>query len=242
MYNHVIFIQNIYLFRNPPASTRPSALRRCGPPPRALLCIRNSDVEALCPQALLVSLDELHAVLMLGTLLRDACVPGTLAGRRQNKCKIQSRSVSCPNASGVTSRSLRDDLSLSLSLSVLGVFASKWRGCPRSHLRFRAGAADLLLRLPVSPSPRGLLIAPPCHRQLPLSQTTTSPAHQRSPGSPGSPGLGIRIPDPEFFGPRVWGRGSSKQGWENFFCWRRGRRARQGLRSGEAEGARARPF
>ena len=109
---------------------------------------------------------------MLGTLLRDACVPGTLAGRRQNKCKIESRSVSCPNASGVTSRSLDD---LSLSLSVLGVFASKWRGCPRSHLRFRAGAADLLLRLPVSPSPRGLLIAPPCHRQLPLSQTTTSP-------------------------------------------------------------------
>ena len=178
MYNHVIFIQNIYLFRNPPASTRPSALRRCGPPPRALLCIRNSDVEALCPQALLVSLDELHAVLMLGTLLRDACVPGTLAGRRQNKCEIESRSVSCPNASGVTSRSLDDlSLSLSLSLSVLGVFASKWRGCPRSHLRFRAGAADLLLRLPVSPSPRGLLIAPPCHRQsiASLSQTTTSP-------------------------------------------------------------------
>ena len=72
----------------------------------------------------------------------------------------------------------RSNLRRSLSLSVLGVFASKWRGCPRSHLRFRAGAADLLLRLPVSPSPRGLLIAPPCHRQsiASLSQTTTSPA------------------------------------------------------------------
>ena len=237
MYNHVIFIQNIYLFRNPPASTRPSALRRCGPPPRALLCIRNSDVEALCPQALLVSLDELHAVLMLGTLLRDACVPGTLAGRRQNKCKIESRSASCPNASGVTSRSLDD---LSLSLSVLGVFASKWMGCPRSHLRFRAGAADLLLRLPVSPSPRGLLIAPPCHRQsiASLSQTTTSPA---------PPALlallacesGFRILN---FWSEGLGEGVKQARVGEFFCWRRGRRARQGLRSGEAEGARARPF
>ena len=214
MYNHVIFIQNIHLFRNPPASTRPSALRRCGPPPRALLCITNSDVEALCPQALLVSLDELHAVLMLGTLLRDACVPGTLAGRRQNKCEIESRSVSCPNASGVTSRSLDDlSLSLSLSLSVLGVFASKWRGCPRSHLRFRAGAADLLLRLPVSPFPRGLLIAPPCHRQS-IASLTDHHVATCAPGSPGSPGWRIDILN---FWSEGLGEGSSKKKTSYFF-------------------------
>ena len=146
---------------------------------------------------------------MLGTLLRDACVPGTLAGRRQNKCKIESRSVSCPNASGVTSRSLYD---LSLSLSVLGVFASKGRVCPRSHLRFRAGAADLLLRLPVSPSPRGLLIAPPCHRQLPLSQTTTSPTC-----TPGSWLSWLSNREILNFWSRVWGRGQGRVGEEFFF-------------------------
>ena len=161
MYNHVIFIQNIYLFRNPPASTRPSALRRCGPPPRALLCIRNSDVEALCPQALLVSLDELHAVLMLGTLLRDACVPGTLAGRRQNKCKIQSRSVSCPNASGVTSRSLHD-LSLSLSLSLFWVFSLR-NGGVVPGLTFVSGQAQQIFffGFPSPPPPEAFSLPPP---------------------------------------------------------------------------------
>ena len=152
MYNHVIFIQNIYLFRNPPASTRPSALRRCGPPPRAVLCIRNSDVEALCPQALLVSLDELQAVLMLGTLLRDACVPGTLAGRRQNKCKIESRSVSCPNASGVTSRSLYD---LSLSLC-FGCFRFEREGLSPVSPSFpgrRSRSSSSASRLPLPPRP-----------------------------------------------------------------------------------------
>ena len=170
MYNHVIFIQNIYLFRNPPASTRPSALRRCGPPPRALLCIRNSDVEALCPQALLVSLDELHAVLMLGTLLRDACVPGTLAGRRQNKCKIQSRSVSCPNASGVTSRSLHD-LSLSLSLSLFWVFSLR-NGGVVPGLTFVSGQAQQIFffGFPSPPPPEAFSLPPPAiANQLPLS-------------------------------------------------------------------------
>ena len=164
MYNHVIFIQNIYLFRNPPASTRPSALRRCGPPPRALLCIRNSDVEALCPQALLVSLDELHAVLMLGTLLRDACIPGTLAGRRQNKCKIQSRSVSCPNASGVTSRR-------SLSLSLFWVFSLR-NGGVVPGLTFVSGQAQQIFffGFPSPPPPEAFSLPPPAiANQLPLS-------------------------------------------------------------------------
>ena len=119
----------------------------------------------------------------------------------------------------------RSNLRRSLSLSVLGVFASKWRGCPRSHLRFRAGAADLLLRLPVSPSPRGLLIAPPCHRQsiASLSQTTTSPTSVLLALLALLAGESIS----SIFWSEGLGEGSSKQGWENFF-------------SGGGEGARAR--
>ena len=240
MYNHVIFIQNIYLFRNPPASTRPSALRRCGPPPRALLCIRNSDVEALCPQALLVSLNELHAVLMLGTLLRDACVPGTLAGRRQNKCEIQSRSVSCPNASGVTSRSLHD-LSLSLSLSLcFGCFRFEMEGLSPVSPSFpgrRSRSSSSASRLPLPPRPSH---CPPL--PSPINCLSLTDHHVARPTSaPGSPGLRIRIPDPEFLVRGFGGGGQASKGGRIFF-WRRGRRARQGLRSGEAEGARARPF
>ena len=237
MYNHVIFIQNIYLFRNPPASTRPSALRRCGPPPRALLCIRNSDVEALCPQALLVSLNELHAVLMLGTLLRDACVPGTLAGRRQNKCKIESRSASCPNASGVTSRSL-DDLSLSLSLC-FGCFRFEVDGLSPLSPSFpgrRSRSSSSASRLPLPPRPSH---CPPLPSPINcLSLTDHHVAHQRSWLSWLS-WLANRYPQ---FWVRGFGGGVKQKKRHHIFFWRRGRRARQVLRSGEAEGARARPF
>ena len=90
---------------------------------------------------------------MLGTLLRDACVPGTLAGRRQNKCKIESRVslVSERERSNfkVTGRSL------SLSLC-FGCFRFEMEGLSPVSPSFpgrRSRSSSSASRLPLPPRP-----------------------------------------------------------------------------------------
>ena len=146
---------------------------------------------------------------MLGTLLRDACVPGTLAGWRQNKCKIESRVSLVSERERSNFKVTVRSLSLSLCF---GCFRFEREGLSPVSPSFpgrRSRSSSSASRLPLPPRPSH---CPPL--PSPIASLTD---HHVADLHSWLLALLAGTNQSSIFGRGFWGRGQARVGEEFFF-------------------------